>query len=105
MRKIAFVVLICGLFFMLFYLNLEKPIEVTSPENLSFLQENQKVLVSGIVREERASSNYIILTLNNKIELYCSCTNLPELKGKSVSAIGVLDTFQKTRIKVLRIRF
>jgi len=105
MRKIAFIVLLLGLFILLLYLNLSKPIELISPENLTSLEENQKVMVSGMVAEERATSNYIILTLDNKIELYCSCSNIPELKGKNISALGIIDTFQKTKIKVLRLQW
>ena len=82
-----------------------KPLEISSQKDLLNLQNNQKVFIQGNVIDDKIYSSSRILFLDNNITLYCDCPALPRLKDKNISAIGIIDTFQKTKIKVLKIAF
>lgn len=103
MRKLAFIVSLLTLFFLLIYINLSSPIQITSEKDILKLEQNQKVSMQGNVIDEKSSGNSRTLILNNNITLYCNCPSLPRLKNKNITAIGFIDTFQKTKIKILKI--
>ena len=105
MQKIAFLIAMLGIAFLLFYVNGASPIIVKNQSNLQEALENQKVFVQGKVIEEKQYSNSRAITIQNNITLSCECSNVPKLTGKSIAAIGIIDTFQKTKIKVLKIRW
>ena len=99
MRRISFIITILGIFILLILLN-TNPIKVNSLEDLENLQENQKVTTSSKVISERPYGNAKLLTLENKIELICSC---PSYLNKNITALGILNVFNKKRIAVLEI--
>jgi len=106
MRNLALIGCIFGILLLAGILILEKPIKISSTEDLFNLQDNQKVYVSGQVIEEKALSNSRLIILNNNIEIYCDCNKLPKLKDKSIQAIGIIDNFSgKIRINVLKISY
>jgi heme/copper-type cytochrome/quinol oxidase subunit 1 len=76
MRRLAFIITLLGILTLLIILTNSNPFPLYSPEQLSSLQNNQKVSLSGLV----------ISFLN-----------------KTISAIAIIDTYQKTRIKALKI--
>jgi hypothetical protein len=82
-----------------------QPTELKSQLDLPNFEDNQKVLVSGQIIDEKIYSNSRTLLLTNNITLYCLCKNVPPLKGKKISSIGLLDTYQKTKINVLEIKW
>jgi len=84
---------------------LSKPINISSQKDLSILQDNQKVFTSGKVIADKAYPTYRTILLSNNITLYCNCKSIPNLNGKNISIIGIIDTFQKTRINILKLRW
>lgn len=104
MRKWAFILCILGLAILLFQLTFQTSKTINSPEEFSKLTENQKVQASGKVVEEKLSSaNAKTYTLDNEIQILCNL-DCPFYLNKSISVIGILDTFQKPRIKALQIQ-
>jgi hypothetical protein len=103
MRRYSFIITILGLFSLLLILIISQPIPIFSPQELSQLQENQKVLIQGIVIKELFSQNNKILTLNNEIQLICD-KSCPNYLNKNITAIGTLSNFnKKNQIRILRI--
>lgn len=105
MKKLALILTLIGMMLLATHLYLSKPMEISSQNQLSKLQDNQKVSVSGKVIEEKIYSTSRTLILDNNITLSCACKNLQTLKGINISVIGVLDTFQKTKINILKIKW
>ncbi|MEK6850580.1 MAG: hypothetical protein AABX85_03320 [Nanoarchaeota archaeon] len=105
MRKVALMLALIGMVLLAANLYLSKPIEISSQNQLSKLQDNQKVSVSGKVIDENIYSNSRTLILDNNLTLYCNCNNLQTLKEKNIQAIGIIDTFQKTKINILKIKW
>ena len=105
MRKVALILTLIGMILLAANLYLSNPIEVSSQNQLSKLQDNQKVSVSGKVIDEKIYSNSRMLILENNISLYCTCKNLQSLKGIDIQVIGTIDTFQKTKINILNIKY
>ena len=99
MRRVSFILTILGIFTLLILLD-SSPIKINSISDLDSLEENQKVITSGLVISERPYGNAKLLILDNKIELICSC---PSYLNKNITAIGILNEFNKKRIKILEI--
>ncbi len=99
MRKISFIITLAGILLLAFLLLFQKPIKINSQSDLSKLEDNQLVSLSGIVSSERSFSTYKLLTINN-ITLSCKCTQ--KYLNKSLSITGILEEFNnKKTIKVL----
>ncbi|MEK6892863.1 MAG: hypothetical protein AABX07_01540 [Nanoarchaeota archaeon] len=104
MKLLALALALMGLLFLLIFIQAQKPIKITSPENLSFLQENQKVLVQGKVLEEQPYFKTKLLILENNIVIICNCPLSQSYKNKNISALGFLDVYaDKTKISALKI--
>ncbi len=103
MRRLAFVVVIVGMFVLLLLLNLE-PETVESLEDLEGLEINTRVVVSGEVVSERVL--YLgkrLLVLENGIELVCSCSG--GFIGREVFVEGVVSEYGgKKQVEVLEIK-
>jgi hypothetical protein len=104
MKILSLAFSLAGIFFLLFFAQVQKPLTITSLENLSSLQENQKVLVQGLVSEETPHFKTKLLILDNKISIICSCPLSQSYKNKNLSIIGFLDTYSgKSQINALKI--
>jgi hypothetical protein len=102
MRRYAFILTILGLFTLFLLLFVLPPKTIQNPEDFQFLEENQKVQVHGKVVKETLRTNEKILILDNEIELICD-RSCPSYLNKEISAIGLLEKFNKPQIIVLRI--
>ncbi len=101
MKKIAFSITIIGIFILLVLLNHSKPI--INPSNLTDLQPNQKVSVTGEVLEEKYTKSSKILLINNK-EIVCDLS-CPKYLNKNISVLGLIDLYNsKKQIIALRIK-
>lgn len=78
---------------------------INSEKDVESLIENQKVSVSGYVTQEKPSGTSRVLILNNNLSLSCECKGVPKLTNKQIEAIGVVDTYQKTKIIVKNIKW
>ena len=102
MRRLAFIVMIIGMFTLIIFLNSE-PIAVDDYSDLEELEINAKVSLVGRVLEERIIyQGTKLYKLDNDIELICEC--LDSLNGKEIKVIGVLEEYnRKKQIKVGKI--
>ncbi len=102
MKNLSLIITILGILvlFLLFYL---PPIPITSPENLTNLTTNQKVIINGQVIQEKLVKNARILILENDLQLTCDCQSY--LK-KNITALGKINEFPvgKKTIIVLTIK-
>ncbi len=103
MRRISLILTIVGIFILIILLN-QEPIQITSINNLTSLQQNQKIILQGEVIEERISKNSKLIILDNELQLYCPLP-CPSYLNKNITAIGILETWTETkRIKLLKIQ-
>lgn len=102
MRKISLIVVIINILVLSLLLILQKPISISNKNDLSLIEENQKIKISGIVISEKSLKEFKILTLNNGIELQCD-KKCPSYKNKRVEIIGYLDEFYN-RVIILKIK-
>lgn len=105
MRKLAFVVSLLGIFSLLIVSLVLPAAPLNSISDLNKTINNQKVIVSGKVIEEKFYSSYSILKLNNSLSLQCNCKSL-SFKNKNISARGIINEFPigNKYIKVLKIK-
>tara|TARA_Y100000310_G_C20682631_1_gene816889 strand:- start:232 stop:636 length:405 start_codon:yes stop_codon:yes gene_type:complete len=101
MRRWAFIVAILGLFVLAWLLfNLEEK-EVFGEADLGGLVANTRVVVSGVVEEEKSYGSGARMILDNGVELVCDCFGFG---GKSVEAVGIVEDYTGVkRVRVLRI--
>ena len=105
MRKLAFLITLLGISTLALLVLFQPPLKISSQKDLTYLEDNQKVSVSGKVIDEKVYSDSRTLVLEKNLTLYCSCKNIPPLKGKEISAIGLIDTYQKTKVSLLSIKW
>lgn len=87
----------------LIILTFRAPLELKNSINLEDLNENQKILVSGKVIEEKTYASSKTLVLNNSFEIICNGPCPPTL-NKNVKIIGIIDDYNnKKRINALKI--
>ncbi len=70
------------------------------------LNDNQKLIIYGVVIKQTHSYDSALLTLSNNLTLLCpqNC-NLIDLKNKNISVLAAIDSFNsKYPIKVLKIK-
>lgn len=103
MRRLSFIIVIIGLVLLVSLLQFYPPKQVNSPEELSFLQPNQKVQTQGTVLSERTLYEKTnLLKLDNGIEI--TCNTCPSYLNKSIALAGLVEKYQnKTQISALRI--
>jgi hypothetical protein len=103
MRRLAFAIAILGIFILLFFLQ-SKPLPISSLDNLSQYQPNQKFLINGQVLKESYTKTNRILTLNNDLKLQCP-RPCPSFLNKNISASVLLEKYNnKEYLKILKIR-
>jgi len=102
MRKLTFILVLLGIFALFILLNLQKPLEITSPSQLSNLEINQKVLISGKVVSESLQGSTRLLKFNNSLEV---CIKSPiSYVNRTLTLIGITSKYlNKTEIQALRI--
>ena len=102
MRRIFFIITIISLFALMLFMNLP-PKAINSPDEFSFFQENQKILVEGNVIKETQGKNYKMLFLDNEFQLKCPLPCASFL-GENISAIAILERYNdRDYLKVLKI--
>ncbi|MEK6910870.1 MAG: hypothetical protein AABW82_03785 [Nanoarchaeota archaeon] len=103
MNKLSLFLTLLGILTLILILNLSKPIEINSQEELKGLIQNQKVQVSGKVIEQKDYNKITFLTLNNNLTLTYSGSHFNFLE-KNIQATGTYDDFNYPKIKVLKIK-
>jgi hypothetical protein len=101
MKRTVLLISLMGLFLLILINNFSTPIKISSQNEINNLVENEKVIVSGIVINEKTSTNNIILTLNNNVSVYYDSITIKSLKGKNITVIGIIDTYQRNKINAL----
>ena len=104
MRKLALLIAVLCLLTLATLLLYLRPLNVTSQEQLLDLEDNQLVMISGKVISEKPYYGKKAITLDNNIEFYCECSLL-KLIDKNIVITARIDTFEKSRLKVLRIEY
>ena len=103
MRKIAFVIAFLGMWALTLLATSQSGRTIQPGENLSALQENQKISLTGRVTAESQGTAQKILTIEKKQKVYCDCPAKTYL-NKNVSILGIIDEFNgQKKIIVLRI--
>ena len=75
-----------------------------SSQDLSSLQDNQKVEIRATVIDQYGSTEVTTLKTDINLTLSCSSCDLPQLKGKKITTIAQVDTFyQPPRLNILTI--
>ena len=104
MRRISFILTLLGIFILFLILLLSKPIPVSSPEQLKFLNQNQKILLQGKVIKESLNKNSRALKLDNNLSLTCE-KPCPSYLNQNIQAIAVIEEFNSNKyLKVLKIQ-
>jgi|SRR3989338_442357 len=104
MRRFALSASLLGLALLLCLLLFTKPIEITQETNLTSLQPNQKLSITGEVTSEQLTKYYRILILNNELKLYCEMPCKTHL-NKKIEAEAYLERYQdKEKLIVLYIK-
>ena len=86
LRKIAFIIAIMGIGFLLIFL-LAAQKEISSAEEVNSLAVNSKVMLIGFVESERDFGDFKIWNVNG-IEVVCNCEE--SFLDKEVEIIGVI---------------
>lgn len=96
-RKVSFIVAFLGISFLLSLSN--SFIELTDFENSKL---NQKVVFSGIVKNQKVIGNFRILKIG-EIEFICECVE--NYLGKKIKIFGFVEEYNgKRQIRVLGIK-
>ena len=105
MRKLAFIASLLGIFILLIVSLVLPATPLNSISDLNKTINDQKVLVSGRVIEEKFYTSYSVLNLNNSLSLRCNCKSL-SFKNKNISALGIVNEFPigNKYVKVLKIK-
>ncbi len=103
MRRLSLSIGILGLFCLLILLQFLNPKEITAYSEINKLKDNEKIIFSGKVINEKAYEKSKVILLDNNISFECEC--LLSLKGKNISVLGIIDDFAgKKSILALRIK-
>lgn len=105
MQRLALLIVIIGIIFLATFIEISSPKFINSSKEISNLLQNQKIYVSGAVIKETQSNSNRIITLDNNVTLYCTCPNIPKLINRNIKAMGIIDTYQNSKIKVLKIKW
>ncbi len=97
MKGIALRLAITGIFLLIGIMVFSPAREVSS---LDGMRVNEKVVIRGVVEEERIVSNLNIMKING-MEVVCDCTK--SFKGKNLKVYGVVGEFNgKKQIRVFK---
>ncbi len=103
MKKLSLALSLICIFALLITLNLQSPVQVNNNTDLSALADNTKVQTSGKAISEKIYSDLKILTLDTGLQI--TCTDCPSYYNKTITAIGVKETYiNRTQIKALSIK-
>lgn len=105
MKETALLISLFGLISLVLIMNFYPVIRINSQEDINKMLTNQRVEVKSTVKEIKHYSNYDLISLKNNLTLYCYCKSLPNLINKNITAVGIIDTFQKNKIKVLKLEY
>lgn len=102
MNKLPIITALIGIFSLILILNLSKPIEIHSQQDLTKLTENLKVQTSGLVIDQKNYDKITILKLENNFTLTYSGNHINFL-NEHIEVIGLYDNFNHPKIKILEI--
>ena len=101
MRRFAFIVAILGIFVLILLIWMIPAREISDLGDLEGLEDNQRVILSGIVENERNYYENLIFEINNVKVICGKCENLQD---KYVEVEGILDSYgDNLKVDVLRI--
>jgi hypothetical protein len=104
MRRWAFVFSIVGIFLLIMFVGLGNVTEIDNLEDLKGLIDNEKVIVSGKVENEKINSWEKVMVLNNGIKLVCEL-NCGYYVGNKVRVLGIVESWTgEKRVRVLEIK-
>lgn len=105
MRRLALLISLLGISVLLSINIFSSPIQINSQKEIPFLQENQKVQISGKVVKDSEYPNYHLLVLNNSIKLHFQSANRLNYLNKNISATGRVSIYSNSiRINVLEMK-
>lgn len=95
MRRWAFIIFVSGVFVMFVLANLS-PEEIESGEELSSVELNARVSVSGNVVGERVIyEGTRLIQLDNGIKILCECDE--DFEGKEIKVVGKVSDYNGER--------
>ena len=102
MRRISFIVAILGIFVLILLIWVIPARHVESVSDLGGVEDNQRVILSGVVESERNYYGALVFEIND-IKMICS--GCPSLKGKHVGVEGILEKYEdNVQVDVLQIK-
>ncbi|MBX4211946.1 hypothetical protein KW787_00620 [Candidatus Pacearchaeota archaeon] len=103
MRRLAFITAIAGLFILLLVFTLSPPKQASTTGDITNLENNERVVVSGVVVEERSFGTMKIIKLDNNIEIITDKGIY--LVNKTILALGKITDFTgQRRVSALKIK-
>ena len=104
MKRLPFIIMLIGLFILLFMLTFSSPITINSPSELTNLAENTKVQTTGRVVSERILYEQTkLLKLDNNLEITCNAC--PSYINRTLTILGTSEIYiNRTQITTLRIK-
>lgn len=104
MKNLSLSIALISIFILLLSLFLLPAKPINSPEQLSSLLPNQKIMTAGKVIKETSSKNYKVIKLDNSIELRCEI-NCPSYLNKNISALAISKPYNnKVYLYILKIK-
>jgi len=102
MRRISFIFAILGIFLLIVFLFFIPNKELKNVKDLNKTINNEKVILSGVVQNEKTSNKFRLFNIN-KINVICS--GCKSYSGKFVKIKGVIDDYEgKKEVRVLEIQ-
>lgn len=100
MKNLYLLVAIVGILILSLFLVFAKPIEINNLQDLEKLNNNQKVITKSKVIYQKGQ----LITLENKLKLYCEKCNAIRLQNKTVQITAIKTSFPKDNsLTVLKI--
>ncbi|MDP1695632.1 MAG: hypothetical protein Q8L29_01810 [archaeon] len=93
MKKLALFLALIGIFILLTILNYSSPLPINSSKNISSININQKISLSGKVTSQTSAK----LIIDKNLEVYCGCSSKNYL-NKNVSILGVMGEYYGEKI-------
>lgn len=104
-KKISLIITVIGLLILSFFLSFQKSIPITTQQNISDFQDNQRLTFTGLVTEEIPSLKSKTLILDNFLKVY-DCPKSNSYLGKNLTVLALLDDFDgKKRLICLKTEF
>lgn len=92
MKRWAFAIAIAGIFLLLVIFHSGKSVQVNGAEDLGGLMDNQKIVIKGVVEEERFNERESVLYINGVRVICKGCKE--NYLDKKVMIEGVVEKYE-----------